>query len=73
MENPSIQFAPFAGHVYQLYSACQLNRGAYVEVNKPWDRYGVVEHSAPTGDGKFFQNRIRGERYRRGAVPEVRF
>lgn len=61
------QPVPFTGQLYQLLSTRQLQPGSYVEVNGPWDRYGVVQNSKPQEDGKFL-NLIRGAKPRQEAV-----
>lgn len=48
-----------AGHLYQLSSKTSLSEGAYVAVNGPWDKFGVVIASKATPDGAFL-NLIRG-------------
>jgi hypothetical protein len=64
------RFVPFTGQLYQLFSTRQLPAGAYVEVNGPHDRYGVVRESTPK-DGKFL-NLIRGVKQRNDQV-QARF
>jgi len=47
-----------SGHLYQLRSKTELHKGAYVEVNGPHDRFGIVWKSEKEGDS--FLNLIRG-------------
>lgn len=64
--------SPCAAQLYQLCSSRQLPNGAYVEVNGPHDRYGVVQSSTPIEDGKFL-NMIRGCPYKPGETVQARF
>lgn len=51
--------------LYQLVSKHQLNVGAYVAVNGPWDSHGIVQKSEPYKDGGYL-NLIRGCEPRKG-------
>ena len=48
-----------ACQLYQLESKHQLSTGAYVAVNGPWDRFGVVQKSERQANGRYL-NLIRG-------------
>ncbi len=61
-----------AGHLYQLYSSGPVHSGAYVAVNGPWDRYGIVLKSQPQADGRHL-NLIRGVKARAGEKPVASF
>jgi hypothetical protein len=61
-----------AGQLYQLASKRQLQKGDYVAVNGPWDRFGVVWKSEPQPDGGFL-NLIRGVAARRFTKPVMEF
>lgn len=62
----------YTGQLYQLHSKSQLHAGAYVAVNGPWDRYGVVLKSDPQADGRHL-NLIRGVKARTGEKPVAQF
>lgn len=64
--------AAFTGQAYQLHSTTQLRNGSYVEVNGPWDKYGVVISSKKEADGRYL-NQIRGVRKRQGEYPVAKF
>jgi hypothetical protein len=49
----------YGGHLYQLFSKTQLPVGAYVQINGPYDTYGIVQKSAKHPNGGFL-NLIRG-------------
>lgn len=49
------------GHLYQLRSSRALALGSYVEINGPWDTYGIVWESK-AADNNEFLNLIRGVR-----------
>lgn len=59
--------ATYSGQLYQLLSSRSLATGAYVAVNGPWDRFGVILKSTPREDG-MFENLIRGVPERPGAA-----
>lgn len=48
-----------ACQLYQLESRHQLSTGAYVAVNGPWDKFGVVQKSERRPNGCYL-NLIRG-------------
>lgn len=62
----------FSGQLYQLHSTFKLSNGAYVEVNGPWDKFGVVLSSKQEADGRYL-NQIRGVRKRNGDRPVAKF
>lgn len=64
--------AKFTGQLYQLSSTKQLPKGAYVEVNGPWDTYGLVVESTPKPDNTFL-NLIRGCKQHIGHIPAASF
>ena len=58
--------------LYQLTSKTQLQPGAYMAVNGPWDKFGVVQHSTKQDEGSFL-NLIRGCEQRKGERPCASF
>lgn len=64
--------AAFTGQLYQLHSTHRLHTGAYVAVNGPWDKFGVVLSSKPDADGSHL-NLIRGVKERKLERPIAEF
>lgn len=62
----------YTGQLYQLLSESTLPAGAYVAVNGPSDRFGVVIKSTQQNDGGFL-HLIRGVPERIGAIPVASF
>ena len=62
----------FTGQPYQLYSNFEIQQGAYVAINGPWDTFGVVSKSELQADGRYL-NQIRGVRARPGEKPVAQF
>lgn len=59
------KFTPFAGSLYQLFAPYQVANRAYVGVNGPHDKYGVVTSSEKQPDGQYL-HQIRGVKARPG-------
>lgn len=60
------------GALYQLRSTSALATGAYVAVNGPFDKFGVVWRSTPQPEGGYL-NLIRGCLQRKGENPVASF
>lgn len=63
---------PEMGALYQLRSKTALASGAYVAVNGPYDKFGVVLRSTLQPDGGYL-NLIRGCLQRKGERPVASF
>lgn len=57
----------YTGQLYQLESKRHIPDGAYVQINGPWDTYGVVTSSEKKGN--YYLNQIRGVKARPGEKP----
>ncbi|GBG14850.1 uncharacterized protein NMK_2451 [Novimethylophilus kurashikiensis] len=67
------RYAPFTGQLYQLNAAYKLHVGAYVAVNGPHDRYGIVTSIAESKSSEGFLHQIRGCKPRSLEKPAYQF